>query len=269
MVDGGKRICAHDGCTNPVDDVAGRGRPRKYCDAHRRGGSRSSPDVLAHCAGCGSEFLQKRPGHAWCSRSCKDSSGGPACFVCGLPTARGGQGRRKDGLAKHHACFEHGTEYGFKKHGCRCEGCVAANRAMWHQRITQNPERVDIYNARRRAKRKSIRICRGLGRPISRGVNPRRRRHAKFQKSAKVRAAIYARDRFICHLCGHKVDVSLPGSDALGPTLDHVVPQAQGGTHDVDNLRLAHRKCNSIRRDLGVKDARAMLKRGVELSWLW
>ena len=26
MVDGGKRICAHDGCTNPVDDVAGRGR---------------------------------------------------------------------------------------------------------------------------------------------------------------------------------------------------------------------------------------------------
>lgn len=25
MVDGGKRICAHDGCTNPVDDVAGRG----------------------------------------------------------------------------------------------------------------------------------------------------------------------------------------------------------------------------------------------------
>ena len=87
--------------------------------------------------------------------------------------------------------------------------------------------------------------------------------------SPLVRAAIYERDRFLCHLCGRKVDVSLPGSNALGPTLDHVVPQAQGGTHDVDNLRLAHRKCNSIRRDLCVKDARAMLKRGVELAWLW
>lgn len=40
-----------------------------------------------------------------------------------------------------------------------------------------------------------------------------------------------------CWLCGHL------GAD----TLDHVVPVSKGGTNDPDNLRPAHRACNSAR----------------------
>ncbi len=40
-----------------------------------------------------------------------------------------------------------------------------------------------------------------------------------------------------CALCG------LPGAD----TVDHIVPVSLGGTHELGNLRPAHRKCNSSR----------------------
>jgi hypothetical protein len=36
----------------------------------------------------------------------------------------------------------------------------------------------------------------------------------------------------------------LSGLDPMGPTLGHIVPMAEGGTDDLDNLRLEHRKCN-------------------------
>lgn len=51
------------------------------------------------------------------------------------------------------------------------------------------------------------------------------------------RAAIYRRDRGICHLCGaHR-----PPDDFH---LDHLVPLARGGTHDESNLAVACPGCN-------------------------
>lgn len=41
----------------------------------------------------------------------------------------------------------------------------------------------------------------------------------------------------ICHLCG------LPGADSS----DHLVPRSLGGSDSLDNLRPAHRRCNSSR----------------------
>jgi 5-methylcytosine-specific restriction endonuclease McrA len=60
------------------------------------------------------------------------------------------------------------------------------------------------------------------------------------------RLAIYERDAWTCRICDQPVDTSDPNGD-LAPSLDHVVPRSQGGTHDDDNLRCAHRACNSRR----------------------
>lgn len=50
---------------------------------------------------------------------------------------------------------------------------------------------------------------------------------------------VRARDGFYCAICkknfGQKAEV----------TLDHWIPRSVGGSDDVDNLRLAHKKCNS------------------------
>lgn len=61
------------------------------------------------------------------------------------------------------------------------------------------------------------------------------------------RLRVFERDNWACSLCGRGVDSSLPPRDDWGPTIDHVVPISQGGPHTFDNLRLAHRSCNTAR----------------------
>lgn len=64
------------------------------------------------------------------------------------------------------------------------------------------------------------------------------------------------RDKNICWLCGKHCDVNdsyWEGSTFFAgnnyPSIDHVIPLAKGGTHTWDNVRLAHRICNSIKGD--------------------
>ena len=65
---------------------------------------------------------------------------------------------------------------------------------------------------------------------------------------AATRRAIYERDGWVCQLCEAPVD---PGATAHAEraSLDHIVPQSRGGSHDPSNLRMAHVGCNARRRD--------------------
>lgn len=64
------------------------------------------------------------------------------------------------------------------------------------------------------------------------------------------RLKIYERDDYICWLCGEPVNRDAdPQKDDWAPSLDHVVPRSRGGSHDPENLRTAHRWCNSVRSD--------------------
>lgn len=58
---------------------------------------------------------------------------------------------------------------------------------------------------------------------------------------------IAKRDGRRCHLCGKHVDMDLGHMDAMGPTLDHLIPVSEGGKHTPENVALAHRSCNSRR----------------------
>jgi hypothetical protein len=55
---------------------------------------------------------------------------------------------------------------------------------------------------------------------------------------------IAVRDRFTCWICEGKVNVMIRWPDPWSPSLDHVLPIAQGGEHLVDNVRLSHLRCN-------------------------
>lgn len=68
--------------------------------------------------------------------------------------------------------------------------------------------------------------------------------------------SLYDRDKGICHLCGAKCDLDdkeeIDGVIICGnsyPSIDHVIPLANGGLHSWDNVKLAHRLCNSIKAD--------------------
>lgn len=47
-----------------------------------------------------------------------------------------------------------------------------------------------------------------------------------------------------CWLCGESVDMTLPRTADMGPTVDHVIPIYHGGWDVRMNVRLAHKACN-------------------------
>lgn len=59
------------------------------------------------------------------------------------------------------------------------------------------------------------------------------------RKHGRHRQSVMREHEGICHLCGE------PYADAI----DHIIPVAHGGSDHPDNLRPAHTKCNSSKRD--------------------
>ena len=51
------------------------------------------------------------------------------------------------------------------------------------------------------------------------------------------------RDGDECYLCGRRVNLERKGSK--GPSVDHLIPRSHGGTHDLANVALVHKSCNS------------------------
>lgn len=67
-------------------------------------------------------------------------------------------------------------------------------------------------------------------------------------------ATLYRRDKGVCHICGMPCDYNdfeiRNGNKVvldLYPTIDHVIPLARGGLHEWGNVKLAHKRCNSIK----------------------
>lgn len=95
----------------------------------------------------------------------------------------------------------------------------------------------------------------------------RRSAGGTFKISAKRRKEIYERDGWMCKLCSHPVDKSLPYTDIWSATLDHIIPQALQlvPDHSSANLRLAHRWCNSARGDGSNMTNVSLIKRASDM----
>lgn len=72
---------------------------------------------------------------------------------------------------------------------------------------------------------------------------------------------LYDRDAGVCYICGGLCDwedkqvvngVWIYGNNY--PSRDHVIPKSKGGENSWDNLRLAHRLCNSRKRDIPLSE---------------
>ncbi|MCM3030376.1 MULTISPECIES: HNH endonuclease [unclassified Niallia] len=107
--------------------------------------------------------------------------------------------------------------------------------------------------------------CKCEGYKKNRRINNRKRRINKdkrLNKNGKINYSItldklYERDKGVCHLCNEYVDYNdfiVTNEDYFiagnrYPSIDHVIPIANGGLHQWDNVKLAHRQCNSIKQD--------------------
>lgn len=98
--------------------------------------------------------------------------------------------------------------------------------------------------------------------------NRRQNRQQEINRRRKVREngridwdiniqRVIQRDGLTCHICGEQVDlddfytnnndVFIAGNKY--PSIDHVKPVSKGGTHTWDNVKIAHRICNSVKSD--------------------
>lgn len=87
-------------------------------------------------------------------------------------------------------------------------------------------------------------------------------RRAALKKNGKIDysislAKLRKKEKDTCHICKEKCDISDYEISDEGyfiageryPSIDHVIPVSKGGTHTWDNVRLAHRRCNTIKSD--------------------
>ena len=94
---------------------------------------------------------------------------------------------------------------------------TAAKSRRWKD---ENPERVRENGRRRRAQLRNAYVA-----PVD-------------------TAAIYERDKWICQLCRKPVKRGLVSPDPGSPSIDHILPLVEGGTHEPANVQLAHLGCN-------------------------
>ena len=124
-------------------------------------------------------------------------------------------------------------------------------RIKHHERIVRrirawklaNPDKVALYRERERPAN-VIRAAqwnqahRDRHRLLNRACEGRRRAQKRKTETHRINLTrILIRDRWRCHVCGHRVS---------WPTLhfDHLMPLARGGSHTEDNIRVSHAQCN-------------------------
>lgn len=74
-----------------------------------------------------------------------------------------------------------------------------------------------------------------------------RRHRERYRRSGGERFTlreIAERDGWRCHICGKKVLDRPYRSRDSDPTMDHLIPQSEGGAHVRSNVALAHNRCN-------------------------
>ena len=173
----------------------------------------------------------------------------------------------------------------FKKN-LQCKECKRMKREAREQEISEkreadakaraeaSAERKRVLEQERAAKRREV-VCGMCGKlfvtsnPLqkrcsaecSRKYNNRIHSHKHDKRIAKDKRinkiellSLYKRDGGICHICGKQCnldDYTVTDAAVIAgnwyPSIDHIVPVSKGGADSWDNVKLAHRICNSIR----------------------
>lgn len=105
--------------------------------------------------------------------------------------------------------------------------------------------------------------CARCGNPIGERLEAKRRRryNTKLCSACKKRRGsdfgrmvvllLAERDGAWCGICGSEIDMTLTAPDLMRPSIDHIVPRANGGADVPSNIQLAHLLCNVTEKDKG------------------
>lgn len=212
------------------------------CDKHaarmRKYGSpygKSQASLL--CTQCGEPFTARTTQAKYCGQRCRDMAKGLriglTCCDCGKPMQCSATSAPQ-GKAKCSECRK-AHDGVTAKEGCKCAACKTAKSNY-----------MVAYKERIRAEH-GVHYTTLFRRKFKETTGIRYSPGSKEWISPTQRVELYERDNWTCHLCGEPVNTDGPWNHDMHPSLDHLIPRSHGGSDDPDNLKTAHRVCNSKR----------------------
>ncbi|QBZ30769.1 HNH endonuclease [Corynebacterium diphtheriae] len=222
-----------------------------------------------HCKGCGAELDQSncRNPKVWCSEACRvrwyrNNVHGvkernallakernakleeakpprPRCLSCGAEMPR----RKNARYCTKPECRSMGAkEHRLRQRPCSVIGCDRPVQAKGlcgsHYASEWSKKNVDRRNAMR-------------------GRYKARKREAFVEDV--VPSEVFERDHWVCGICGERIPKRAKWPDVRSASVDHIVPLAAGGMHEMKNVQAAHLGCNSAKRHKGSGDQLALI----------
>lgn len=253
---GGSEYCSESCKTCSVQECSLTAVSSRFCEAHYRRslkwGSPAKP-----CSGCGSPIFDLRLS-SYCSSDCR-----PHCSVLGCSGPVEGQGlckphyhawykgRAPESYEKptpvpdYYTCISCGKDY--KPWGQSRKCCSPRCSALYERYGDEIPSLdFDCIKCGKRVERDRF---------SARGMKPNRSKCGDCmvrQNNYELYKIFYSspKSRFKnCALCGEGIDRSLKWPHPLSRSVDHIVPVSKGGSDELENLQLAHLRCNQSKND--------------------
>ena len=239
------RSCAAKGCSICGKPLASKG----FCENHYRRW-KSTGDPIRRCAVCGGEnegndskycskqcrpvckvdectrevssngycnshsSMVSRNGKPYGAYRCVPKSDSYTCLVCGAIFPPNGRSRKACSPRCRRALDRNGA--GIPSLSFECRLCGKLVERDWRDTVHAKPDKARCSDCDRR--------------PNNRGWYAAFYRHVGEDRS--------------CKICGDTVDFNIKWPHPLSKSVDHVIPLSMGGGSDLENLQLAHLRCN-------------------------
>lgn len=240
---------------------------------------------IKRCEYCGAEFEVKAPNHKYCSLKCQhkadrvlhneadESKAIDMVSRCGDDWGYVGGYTGSDGymVIRHKPCgseMRKSSQTVRKGRKLYCECCAENEKLAKEKHKSSQKEVKRLRRPIKKIKMETLKECAVCGSfyfgsrrkycsdECSRKVLNRystdrkeiKRKKARTKHSSEITVqSLYNRDNGICWICGGKCDINADGNSNEYPSVDHILPVSLGGTDEWNNVRLAHRICNSLR----------------------
>lgn len=229
---GGETIaCLYCGKETPLRHKGG-GRINKYCskECYDKDKGRTQTEYIASkCAYCGEEFQEARGRSTlYCSRKC-------SVLARTMETRQSNERIQKanDEITQLYKEYEEA----YKKYMQLKKRVENVKNCKYCNSVFESQGKSNVYCSDECARKAE-----------SYFGDHRLERNGKPDRTISL-VKVYERDKGICQLCGDKIYFDLDPNDNKYPSIDHIVPLAKGGLHSWDNVQLACRICNSLKRD--------------------
>ena len=196
--------------------------------------------IIVRCKTCGGEFRRRYDNATRSNATC------PICAErrrFAQAEKRKNQQKRKKELAKQ--------EYLKKRAELECK-----KEEYREQRKREREHECPVCGTMTSRPRYCSDKCAGKAESKRREISRRARMQSQMIDKDITLESLFKRDRGICHICGIECnyeDYTMVGTTHIAgnwyPSIDHVKPLSKGGAHSWKNVKLAHRICNSLKRD--------------------